>query len=109
MFSGGKKKATKNSLNDSYALSQWEKAQSKSSESWDTILPYTPSPTQKPRIRRVLQTCSFSLKSKRFEAHIRHHNFEDLHLRDELPKHLALETNGAGVHIMDYNNLRNSS
>ena len=44
------------------------------------------------------ETLSFSLRNKGFEPHICHPSFYDLHLRDELLKHLALKANGACVH-----------
>ena len=40
-----------------------------------------------------LETLNLSLKSKRFEPHIWYPSFEDLHLRNQLPKHLALKDN----------------
>lgn len=61
-------------------------------------LAINPLPSQQSAIRRKTQTQDFSLGRERFRPHIRHPNFENWYLRQELSKYLALKINKADAH-----------
>ena len=64
---------------------------------WDTISPQTPPLAHQPTLERELTTLSIFL-SKGFAPYMWHPNFQNLYVRDQLPKHLALKANRAHAH-----------